>query len=212
MKIAKWFLSCFALYTEVALGCQIYPLEVLHRALMRGPLMTNITSSPNQWSGRTTIDSGSTTKTVSTFSVNSDSILNLAVQAALPAAYITRGVVAFSNSAAITATVSTSAVYSGQSINLGFYSATATGSLGSGGAGTLRVNSIVDGVSFAISTVDSGSIGTTAPVAMWSIPEAEPNGIKVNSISSRNYFTLGWADGEPRPVDVTVMWEIRRTS
>ncbi len=212
MKMIKWFLSLLAVYSEVALGCPIYPLEILNRALLRGPLLTNITSSPNQWAGRTTIASGSVTQVVSTFSINSDSMINLAVQAAIPAAYITRGTVAFANSAAVTATVSTSAVYSGQAILTSFLSATATGSLGSGGAGLLRVNSVVDGVSFAISTVDSGAIGTTAPVANWAIGQAEPQGIKVNSISSGNYFLLGWADGKARPLDVTVMWEIRRGS
>lgn len=210
MKISKWFLALFSLYAEFALGCPIYPLEILSRALMRGPLMTNITSSPNMWSGRTTINSGSATSTVSTFQVNSDSILNLAIQATLPAGYTTRGTVAFTNSAAVTATVSTTAVYSGQVIGLSLFSATATGSLGAGGG--LRVNSIVNGTSFAITTVDSGSIGTTAPFAMWSIGQTEPQGIKVNSISPKNYFTLGWADGQARPIDVTVLWEIRRTS
>lgn len=211
MKINKWFLSLFALYSQAVLGCQVYPLEILNRALLRGPLLTNISSGPNQWAGRTTIASGSATQVVSTFAVNSDSLLNLAVQAALPTAYITRGTQTFTNSAAISNTVSTSAVYSGQAISLSFFSATATGSLGSGGAG-LRVNSIVNGVSFAISTTDSGAIGTTAPVAMWSISEAEPQGIKVNTISPGNYFTLGWADGKARPIDVAVLWEVRRGS
>ena len=211
MKLITWFLSLLAVYAEVALGCPIYPLELIQRALLRGPLVTNINSSPNQWSGRTTINSGSATSTVSTFSVNSDSVFNLAVQAALPAAYITRGTVAFTNSAAVTATVSTSAVYSGQTILTSFLSETATGSSGIGG-GTLRVNSVVNGVSFAISTVDSQAIGTLAPVANWAIEQAEPQGIKVNSISSSNYFILGWADGRARPVDTVVMWEIRRGS
>jgi hypothetical protein len=207
----SWVLSLLAVYSELVLGCQIYPLEILNRALQRGPLMTNINSGPNQWSGRTTLASGSATQVVSTFSINSDSLLNLAIQAAVPTNYITRGTQTFANSAAASTVASTSAVYSGQAIHVSLFSATATGSAGTGG-GPLRVNSIVDGVSFAISTVDSGGVGTTAPVAMWSIDEAEPRGIKVNSISSGNYFILGWADGKARPIDTTVMWEIRRSS
>lgn len=210
MKISKLVLSLFALYAEVALGCQIYPLEIIHRALMRGPLMTNITSSPNQWSGRTTIDSGSTTATVSTFSINSDSILNLAIQAALPAGYTSRGQISVV-SGNTTGTASTTAVYSGQAILATFQSETATSSAGAM-MGGLRVNSIVDGVSFAISTTNSGAFGHAAGLINWAIPQTEPRGIKVNSISSKNYFILGWADGRARPVDSTVMWEIRRTS
>ena len=210
MKLTKWLLSFFAVYAELALGCQIYPLEIVQRALMRGPLMTNITSSPNQWSGRTTINSGSATQTVSTFSVNSDSILNIALEAALPAAYTTRGQISVV-SGDISGTASTTAVYSGQAILATFQSETAASSAGAV-MGMLRVNSIVNGVSFAISTSNSAAFGHLAGLINWAIPQAEPRGLKVNSISSRNYFTFGWADGRARPVDVTAMWEIRRTS
>ena len=211
MKIIKWLSAFLALYAEVALGCNIYPLEIVHRALMRGPLMTNISSSPNQWSGRTTINSGSATAVVSTFSINSDSILNLAIQAALPAGYTTRGQITGIVSGNASGVASTTAVYSGQTIHATLMTETAPASLG-GLQNGLRVNSIVDGVSFAISTANSSAIGVLAATFGWSIPQAEPRGIKVNSISSRNYFILGWADGAARPVDTTVMWEIRRTS
>ncbi len=210
MKFSKWLLSFLAVYAEVALGCQIYPLEIIQRAVMRGPLMTNITSSPNQWSGRTTIASGSATQTVSTFSVNSDSILNLALQVALPAGYTTRGQASVV-SADYSITASTTAVYSGQAILTSFQSETATSSAGAV-MGMLRVNSIVGGVSFAISTSNSAAFGHAAGIVNWAIPQAEPRGIKVNSISPGSYFTLGWADGQAKPRDVTVLWEIRRTS
>ena len=198
-------------WAEAALACQARstPLELLFAPFFKGPSFMRTNSHGAQFAGRTTISSGSATQVVSTANVTSDSLIFPVVQAALPAAYITRNTVAFTNSAAVTATASTSAVYSGQVISTSFFSATATGSLGAG-ASALRVNSIVDGVSFAISTADSGSIGTTAPVAMWSIPQAEPSGIKVNTISDGGYFILGWADGQARPVDVTVMWEIKK--
>ena len=210
MKFSKWLLSFLAVYAELALGCQIYPLELVQRALLRGPLMTNITSSPNQWSGRTTIASGSATQTVSTFSINSDSILNLALEVALPAGYTTRGQISVV-SGDISGVASTTAVFSGQAILTSFQSETAASSAGAV-MGMLRVNSIVDGVSFAISTTNSAAFGHEAGLLNWAIPQAEPRGIKVNSISSGNYFTLGWADGQAKPRDVTVMWEVRRTS
>lgn len=209
-KFGKLILSLLALYSELSLGCQIYPLEILNRAMQRGPLLTNITSSPNMWSGRTTIASGSATQTVSTRAVNSDSLLNLALQAALPAGYSTQGRISVV-SGNTSGVASTTAVYSGQVILANFESETATTSAGAM-MGMLRTNSIVDGVSFALSTTNSGAFGHAAGALNWRIPQAEPSGIKVNSISSGNYFTLGWADGQARPVDVTVLWEIRRTS
>ena len=94
-------------------------------------------------------------------------------------------------------------------INYGLRAETALSSVGVSSR-PLRVNSLVNGVSFALSTVDSGALGFAAGTIMWSIPETMPQGIKVNTISDGGYFVLGWADGEPRPVDVTVMWEIKK--
>ncbi len=204
MKLISYLLA----YVESLLGCRIYPLELVRRATLRGPMMTDITSSPNQWAGRTTISSGSATSTVSTFSVGSDSILNLAIQAALPAAYTTRGLISIAAGAA-TGTASTTAVYSGQAVLLSYLNAT---NAASGQANDFRVNSIVDGVSFAAVTGNGANVTSGPAVVSWQIPEAVPQGIKVNSISSGNYFTLGWADGRARPVDTTVMWEVRRPS
>lgn len=208
--LIKFCLFLLTLYTEATLGCQIYPLELVQRALLRGPLITKINSSPNQWAGRTTISSGSASQVVSTFVVNSDSLFNLALQVALPAAYTTRGQIA-TVSGDTRGIASTTAVYSGQTIHATFQSETATSSAGAAMAG-LRVNSIVDGISFAISTTNSAAFGHAAGVLNWSIPQAQPQGIKVNSLSSGNYFLLGWADGAARPVDIDVLWEIRRGS
>ena len=204
----NWIFALLALYTEAVLGCNIYPLEILHRALTKGPLITRTTSSPDQWAGRTTLSSGSATVTVSTYSVGSDSLIFAAVQAALPAAYATQGWASVVASAA-TATISTTAVYSGQHIDLALVSSM---NQASGVARSFRVDSVVGGVSFAIVTLDGQNV-TSGPYNInWHIPQAVPQGIKVNTISPGNFFTFGWADGQSRPVDSTVLWELRRTS
>lgn len=183
------------------------PIEVLQRPLFKAPAMVSVSSDAAQYAGRTTLSSGSATVTVSTNAVNSDSIIGRMIEAALPAGYTMQGRTSILSGIA-TGTVSTTAVYSGQVIMLGFESASNTTSgVGKG----LRVNSIVDGVSFAITATDSfGYPGTIN--AMWRIPESVPEGVKVNTISSGNFFTLGWADGRARPVDTTILWELRKSS
>lgn len=57
------------------------PLEVLRRAFLTGPMLTRASSGPNQFAGRTTLNSGSATVTVSSTVVKSDSIIMLAVEA-----------------------------------------------------------------------------------------------------------------------------------
>lgn len=49
--------------------------EQLYRGLLRGPLRTQAGSKSNQWAGRTTLNSGSATVTVSTTAVDSNSIV-----------------------------------------------------------------------------------------------------------------------------------------
>jgi hypothetical protein len=71
----KKLLSFVPAFAARALACHIFPLERLVRGWQVGPLMTKINSSPDQWAGRTTLDSGSATVTVSTRIVNSDSLI-----------------------------------------------------------------------------------------------------------------------------------------
>lgn len=56
--------------------------ERLFHPHLRGPMLTNANSDDFQWAGRTTLGSGSSTVTVSTAVVNSDSIVLLGSQAA----------------------------------------------------------------------------------------------------------------------------------
>lgn len=205
------FAAILALWTEGALGCQVgpmKPLELLFAPFFKGPSFIRTNSHGAQFAGRTTISSGSASQVVSTSNVDSASLILPAVQTALPAAYLTQGIIS-AISADNTWTASTSAIYSGMVVNYGLRAETALSSVGVS-ARPLRVNSVVDRVSFALSTVDSGALGFAAATIMWELPAAKPQGIKVNTISDGGYFTLGWADGQARPVDVTVMWEIKR--
>lgn len=76
----KTLTTLLAFYIRAVLGCRIYPLERQQRAQDVGPGITNITSGPNQFAGRTTLSSGSATVTVSTFQVGSDSLIFLNAQ------------------------------------------------------------------------------------------------------------------------------------
>lgn len=203
--------AALALWTEGALACQVgpmKPLELLFAPFFKGPSFIRTNSHGAQFAGRTTISSGSASQVVSTSNVASDSLIFPVVQVALPAAYLTRGIID-AISADNTWTASTSAIYSGGRVNYGIRAETALTSIGVS-ARPLRINSVVNGVSFALSTVDSGALGFAAATIMWDLPSAKPEGIKVNTISDGGYFTLGWADGVARPVDVTVMWETKR--
>ena len=208
-NLMSTLLALLGAYASAALAMHIgpTPIEVLHRPLFRSAPLVRINSHAAQYAGRTTLSSGSASVTVSTAAVNSDSLLNLNVQMTFPAAYLPRGQTTLA-SGATSGVASTSAIYSGMNVQLTAQNLT---SQLSGSGRSLRVSSIVDGVSFLIATVDSLQVqGTT--VAMWDIPEAKAIGVKVNSIVSGGYFSIGWGDERPRPRDATVMWELRRAT
>lgn len=194
-----------ASWAEVVLGARITPLEQIWRGLLRSPLNIDITSRSTQFAGRTTLNSGSATVTISTSNVKSNSLIYMLVEAALPAAYTTKGLAAIAAGAA-TATASTTAVFSGQYIGLTF---DAVANQASGQGRGFRVNSIVDGVSFAITTVDGQNVTSGPPNIAWNIAHAELKDIKVNTITDGGYFTVGWSDGQSRPRDATLHWEVR---
>lgn len=207
MKTALTMIAALLLgWAEVALACRVIdsPLEQLFGAWFRGPARTDIASRSEAWAGRTTLASGSASVVVSTSNVKSNSLILPFVEVALPSEYTTRGIISIVSGTG-TGVASTTAVFSGQAILIAMQNLT---SQPSGYPRGFRVNSIVDGVSFGVATVDSlAPVGTS--LIHWNIPEAVPAGIKVNTITEEGYFTLGWADGRPRPRDVTVMWEVR---
>ena len=55
--------------------------ELIFKGTLRGPLRTRASSASNQWAGRTTLNSGSATVTVSTTTIKSDSIIKYGVEA-----------------------------------------------------------------------------------------------------------------------------------
>ncbi len=196
--------AAFATFAQAAHGRT--PTEALFRPLMRGPIMTKSTSAANQWAGRTTISSGSASQVVSTSNVNSDSLIAAAVQVSLPAAYTFLGRTAIASGTSF-GTASTTAIYSGDIVLANWESPNA---ITSGQA--LRVDSIVNGVSFAIATANSLTTVASGAVAMWNIRAKDPAAVTVNTINPGGYFVLAWADGRSRPVDTTVMWEVKRSS
>ncbi len=57
--------------------------EQFYGPTLRGPLLTQAASKSNQWAGRTSIDSGDTTVTVSTVSVGSDDLIRIGFQSSV---------------------------------------------------------------------------------------------------------------------------------
>ena len=56
--------------------------ELLFKPTLRGPMRTRTApTEPNAWAGRTTLNSGSATVTVSTTTIKSDSIIQYGVEA-----------------------------------------------------------------------------------------------------------------------------------
>lgn len=181
-------------------------IEFLKRPFLTGPMGTKTQSAADQFAGRTSILSGGTSATVSTRMVNSDSLLQLTPHVALAAEFQTQGIIAIASGAGYK-TASTTAIYSGDTVLISPLLA----AVASGFGRTFKVDSIVDGVSFAIGTQDGLGPGAGGAV-MWKIPGKEPVGLKVATISPGNFFTIAWADGAPRNYPTPVMWEIRTAS
>lgn len=206
-KIAALVAGLFSAYAQGALAAHVRgPIELMRGLQLRAPIFTKALSASNQWAGRTTLASGSASVVISTAIVNSDSLIALNIQAAIPAAYGWQGRTAIASGLS-TGTASTSAIYSGDAVALTWESVNA---LTSGQA--LRVDSIVNGISFAIATSNSLATVASGAVAMWKVHGKEFAPVKVNTISSNNFFTVGWGDNVARPNDATIMWEIRKTS
>lgn len=206
-KLLMMITAMMAGWAQGALACNINPIEVMHRLMLRGPMITSIKSGPAQWAGRTTIASGSASQVVSTSNVESGSLIMLSPQVALPSLYAMQGLTTIASGASVSGVQTTTAAYSGYHIDMGHQNATAQAS---GQGRGFRVNSLVDGTSFLITTEDGQAITAGTAVITWRIPEAIPAALKVNTISPNGQFTIGWADGKARPVDTAVLWEIKR--
>lgn len=201
-------LGLLASYAQVALALHIgpTPIETFERPLFKSAPLVRTNSHAAQYAGRTTIASGSVSQVVSTFAVGSDSNIYTNPQVAVPAGYVVQGRTAIASGLS-TGTASTTAIYSGDVVALTWES---TNAITSGQA--LRVDSIVGGVSFSIATANSLTVVASGAVAMWKLQGREIGQINVNTISPAGFFTLAWADGRPRALDVPIMWEIRRST
>ena len=71
-------LKLLAFFSERFLAAPVYPLELLKRAFLSGPLGVRATSgmAGGQFAGLTALSSGTATVTVSTTQIKSDSIVN----------------------------------------------------------------------------------------------------------------------------------------
>jgi hypothetical protein len=182
------------------------PLEKLQRPQFVSPPIVDGRSLSNQFAGRTTLASGSATVTVSTTNARSDMVLTHMIEAALAAQFVTQGRVDIVSGAAY-GTASTTAATSGMVVGI----AGDALNVASGFGRALKINSVVDGVSFAIGTQDGLGPGASMGL-MWKIHGKDPAVISVQTISDGNFFTLGWADGQARPYGSTLHWSILRTN
>ena len=89
--ILAWLLAVLGAYAQGALAAQITPLELLRRPLLKSPIFTSANSKNNQFSGLTTLASGSVSQVVSTSMATSGALFSLTPWVALPAAYVTQG-------------------------------------------------------------------------------------------------------------------------
>lgn len=196
-------------YAQAALALHVgpTPIEVFQRPLFKSAPLVRTGSHAAQYAGRTSLGSGQTSVTVSTAAVNSDSLIYHTVRCSLPAAYSVQGILTL-NASIAAATASTTAIYSGMHVTL---SPGASANVASGQGRGFSVRSVVDGVSFAVAAEDGLSPTSGTWSIGWRIPEAVPAGLHVSTIGVGN-FTFAWSDGRGRPVDSTIMWELRRST
>ena len=187
------------------------PLELLFGAQFKGPAMVDVRShATKQFAGRTTLNSGSATVTVSTAAVKSDSLIWVGLEgnANLPIKVGTVNI----NSNAATATVSDSAITTTHKV---FLSPKQNGTAqGSGTANrSVEVVSLATGW-FSVGWSDGGALSNRlTPVDYVAYPtDGPPAAIEVKTLSDGSYFTLGRADGRAVGRDAKILWQISHSS
>lgn len=186
------------------------PNELLFGPTLKGPIITSVQSSPKQFAGRTTLNSGSATITVSTFAVLSDSLIHLGMEgnANLNIIAGTFNI----GSAELTATVSDAAIAAD---SLVFLQPRGVIVQNSGQGVPLEIHSLAAGWFGAHwSTQVSADVAERETTVMYMAypvdgPVAE---IEVKTISDKNFFTLGRSDGRAAARDTDVLWQITNTS
>lgn len=186
------------------------PKELLFGPTLKGPIMTSVQSGPKQFAGRTTLNSGSATVTVSTFAIQSDSLIHLGLEGNanlnILASTFTIG------SAELTATVSDAAI---EADSLVFLQPRGVISQNSGQGVPLEIHSLAAGWFGAHwSTQVSADVAERETTVMYTVYPADgpPAAIEVKSISDQNFFTLGRSDGRAAARDTDILWQVTNTS
>jgi len=182
------------------------PRELLRGALLRGPNLIETQSGPQQFAGRTTLNSGSATITVSTFAVQSDSLIHIGKEGNanldIFAGTFTIG------SAELTGTVSETGIAAD---SLVFLQPRGVIAQNSGQGVPLEIHSLAAGWFGAHwATQVSADVAERETTVMYTAYPADgtPSPIEVKTISDGNFFTLGRADGRAAARDEILLWQI----
>mgnify|MGYP001618732442 FL=1 len=186
------------------------PQELLFGPTLKGPMMTSVQSSPAQWAGRTTINSGSATVVVSTFAVKSDSLIDIAALGNANLGIIAGTLVVAS--ATLTGTVSNAAIAAD---SLVFLQDRSVAAQNSGNAFAFEVRSLAGGWFSAASpsqaSADNAMRETTIMYTVFP-KDGPPGALEVKTITDSSNFTLGRIDGRGVARDTTILWQITNTS
>jgi len=187
-----------------------HPDELLYAPLLKGVLRTEAQSSTGQFAGRTTLNSGSATTTVSITTVKSDSII-VAEGEGNANHNVIYGTVSITSGTSF-ATVSNAAIATD---SLVFLTLQAGGTdQGSGFAQPVEVKSLGAGsldIGWAVQSLNPRAAATTVGYII-APADGIPAKIEVKTLSEGNFFTLGRADGNAAPRDTTLMWLLLNTS
>ena len=172
--------------------------------------MTSVESGPKQFAGRTTLNSGSATITVSTQAIQSDSLVHLGFEGNANHGIIAGTLVVAS--ATLAGTVSNAAIAAD---SLVFLQDRSPAAQNSGNAFAFEVRSLAGGwFSVASPSQASADNAMRETTIMYSVFPADgpPAGLEVKTIVDGSYFTLGRADGRGVARDTVVLWQITNTS
>ena len=186
------------------------PNELLFHPTLKGPTMTSVQSGPRQFAGRTTLNSGSGTVTVSTQAIQSDSLVHFGFEGNANLGIIAGTLVVAS--ATLSGTVSNAAIAAD---SLVFLQDRSIAAQNSGNAFAFEVRSLAAGwFSVASPSQASADNAMRATTIMYSVFPADgpPAALEVKTISAGSYFTLGRADGRGVARDTVVLWQITNTS
>ena len=172
--------------------------------------MTSVDSGPTQFAGRTTINSGTATVTVSTRAVKSDSLIHLGFEGNANIPIIAGTANITSNAAAVT--VSNAAVASD---SLVIAQARQGGVAQTSGvaARTIEVVSLASGW-FSVGWQDGVGIANRQTTVGYVVYPADgpPAPLEVKTLVDGAYFVIGRQDGRAIARDTKILWQITNVS